>query len=251
MPGITELGHGRDILHVLSHIQSKFFIPGVRRMITDTKKSCPGCIKLNKKPFAAFEADVPNVLKSVQPPFCYCQADIFGPVLMDDKELLTWTNQVIDKINNRGAPLGITITPNHVILGFRDCYGDKINPEVSIQHQVSRWRIVLKLFHSLWEQEYTRRRLTVSWKDQGQLPQVGDIVLFKNEPIYRHPISAARVEALPRRRNGDVYAATISFQREVGGRKITVNRHLNQLFPFIDVEKQKPQETIHDSQKIM
>ena len=242
----TELGHGRDILQVLSHIQSKFFIPGVRRMITDTKKSCPGCIKLNKKPFAAFEADVPNVLKSVQPPFCYCQADIFGPVLahhdgvqlkrwilvtlclasravhlevlhsyssqsitrgfrrtfairgtpriiwidsglniikagkdlintemkvithlnikfesiefrvtlpkhhqavgavervigsikntvskslsgpnqllMNDEELLTWTTQVIDKINNRplilGAPLGITITPNHVILGY-------------------------------------------------------------------------------------------------------------------------------------
>ena len=243
----TELGHGCDILQVLSHIQSKFFIPGVRRMITDTKKSCPGCIKLNKKPFAAFEADVPNVLKSVQPPFCYCQADIFGPVLahhdgvqlkrwilvtlclasravhlevlhsysshsitrgfrrtlairgtpriiwidsgsnrdlintemkvisdlnikfesiefrvtlpnhhqgvaaveriigsikntvskslsganqllMDDEELLTWTTQVINKINNRplilGAPLGIIITPNHVILGFRDCYRD-------------------------------------------------------------------------------------------------------------------------------
>ena len=116
---------------------------------------------------------------------------------MDDKELLTWTHQVIDKLNNRplilGAPLGITLTPNHLLLGFRDCYGEEINTEASVQHQISRWRIVLKLFHSLLEQEYTRRRLTVSWKDQGQVPQVDNIVLFKNEPIYCHPISAARV----------------------------------------------------------
>ena len=167
---------------------------------------------------------------------------------MDDEELLTWTHQVIHRLNNRplilGAPLGITLTPNHVLQGFRDCYGDEINPDVSIQHQVSRWRTVLKLFHSLWEQEYTRRRLTVSWKDQGQIPTIGDIVLFKNEPIYRHPISAARVEALLRRRNGDVYGATISYIREVGGRKITVDRHLNHLYPFMGVETAQPQETI-------
>ena len=50
-------------------------------MITALKKSCPGYIKLNKIPFAAFEADVPDVLKSIQPPFSYCQADIFRPVL--------------------------------------------------------------------------------------------------------------------------------------------------------------------------
>ena len=87
--------------------------------------------------------------------------------------------------------------------------------------------------------------MTVSWKEQKGPPQVGDIVIFKNEPIYRHPISAARVEALLRRNNGDIYGATISYRREVGGQKITVDRHLNQLFPFLDVEKQLPQETIH------
>ena len=31
--------------------------------------------------FSAFEADVPDVLKTIQPPFSYCQADIFGPIL--------------------------------------------------------------------------------------------------------------------------------------------------------------------------
>ena len=88
------------------------------------------------------------------------------------------------------------------------------------------------LYYSLWEQEYTRRRLTMSWKDQGLVPKVGDIVLFKNEPIYRHAISAARVQALLRRKNGDVYGATICYRREVGGCSISVNRHFNQLYPF-------------------
>ena len=341
-------------------------------MITDLKKSCPGCIRLNKKPFKAFEADVPDVLKSVQPPFSFCQADIFGPITasqdgvqlkrwilvilclssravhleilhnyssqsisrgfrrtfalrgtpriiwidaglnivkagkdlintemkvisalnlkftsiefrvtlpkhhagigavervigsikntvnkslsgphqlrMDDEELLTWIHMVIDKLNNRplilGAPLGITLTPNHVLLGFRECYGDEINPDLSIQHQISRWRIVLNLYYSLWEQEYTRRRLTVTWKEQGAVPQVGDIVLFKNEPIYRHAISAARVQALLRRKNKDVYGATINYRREVGGRSISVDRHLSDLYPFVNVEMAEPQETV-------
>ena len=70
---VKDAKQGQDVLQVLSHIQSKFFIPGVRKIITDMKKFCPGFIKLNKKPFAAFEADIPNVLKSVQHPFCYCQ----------------------------------------------------------------------------------------------------------------------------------------------------------------------------------
>ena len=368
----ADLGHGRDVLHVLTHIQTSFFIPGIRKMITALKKSCPGCIKLNKIPFAAFEADVPDVLKSIQPPFSYCQADIFGPVfahkdgtkikrwilvilclssrgvhleilhhysaqsitrgfnrafalrgnpriiwidaglnivkagkdlvntemkvisnlnlkfssiefrvtlpkhhagigaveriigsikntvsksltgphqlIMDDEELLTWTHGVIEKLNNRplilGAPLGITLTPNHVLQGFRECFGDEVKPTASINQQISRWNIVLNLFHSLWEQEYTRRKFTVTWKDQGTLPQVGDIVLFKNEPIYKNPISAARVEKLLCRKNGDVYGATISYRREVGGRKIVVDRHLNQLYPFMNLEAQHPQELI-------
>ena len=77
----VALGHGRDVLQVLSYIQAKFFIPGVRRMITDQKKSCPGCIKLNKKSYTAFEANVPDVLKTTQPLFSFCQVDIFGPIL--------------------------------------------------------------------------------------------------------------------------------------------------------------------------
>ena len=84
----SEMGHGRDVLQTLSHIQSKFFIPGVRKMITDMKKSCPGCLKLNKRSFTAFEADVPDVLKTVQPPFSFCQADIFGPFLASQGEIL-------------------------------------------------------------------------------------------------------------------------------------------------------------------
>ena len=47
-------------------------------------------------------------------------------VKMDDKELLPWLNLVIKKINNRplilGVPPGITLTPNHVLLGFRNTH---------------------------------------------------------------------------------------------------------------------------------
>ena len=101
---------------------------------------------------------------------------VFGPhqLKMDNEELLTWIHMVFDKLNNHplilGAPLGITITPNHVLLGFWECYGDKINPDVSVQHQISRWRIVLNLYNSLWEQDCTRRRLNVTWKEQGLVP---------------------------------------------------------------------------------
>ena len=112
---------------------------------------------------------------------------ISGPhqLRMNDEELLTQIHMVIDKLNNRplilGAPLGITLTPKHVLLGYKDCYGDEVNPDVTVQNQISRWRIVLNLYYSLWDQEYTRRRLTVTWKEQGVVPKVGDIVLFKNE----------------------------------------------------------------------
>ena len=103
---------------------------------------------------------------------------------------------------------------------------------------------MLNLYNSLWAQKYTRRHLTVTWKEQGLGSQVGDIVLFKNKPIYCHEISAARIQALLKRKNGDMYRATISYRREVGGCNISVNRHLNQLYPFMGVEKAEPQEKI-------
>ena len=113
---------------------------------------------------------------------------LVGPhqLILDDEELLTWTHGVIEKLNNRplilGAPLGITLTPNHVLQGFRGGFGDEVNLVAPINQQISRWNIALSMFHVLWEQEYTRRRFTVTWKDQGNLPQIRDIVLFKNEP---------------------------------------------------------------------
>ena len=112
-----------------------------------------------------------------------------GPhqLIMDDKELLTWTHGVIEKLNNRplilGAPLGITLTPNHVLQEFREGFGDKVNSLAPINQQISRWNVALNMFHALWEQEYTQRRFTVIWKNQRNLPQIRDIVLFKNEPI--------------------------------------------------------------------
>ena len=167
---------------------------------------------------------------------------------MDNEEFHTWLNMVIEKINDRplilGAPLGITLTPNHVLLGFWDNPGDEINTEVSVQHQLTKWKVGLSLFGSLWTQEYTRYRLTVSCKNQGQVPKTEDIVLFVHEPCYKHELSTARVQALLTRRNGDVVGATITYRREVGGCTITVNRHLSHLYPFMGVEKAEPQEQI-------
>ena len=125
-----------------------------------------------------------------------------------------------------------------------ECFGDKVNPVAPINQQISRWNIVLNIFHSLWEEEYTRRKFTATWKEQSNLPQVRNIVLLKKEPIYKNPISAARVEHLISRKNGDVYGHTISYRHEVGGRKIVVDRHLNQLNPFMNLETPCPQETV-------
>ena len=100
------------------------------------------------------------------------------------------------------------------------------------------------MFGSLWIQEFTRCCLNIAWKPQGQPPQVGDIVLFRNEPIYKHKLSAARITDLHQRKNRDVFAVTIEYRREVGGRIISVDRHLCHLYPFMGIETAQPQEPI-------
>ena len=115
---------------------------------------------------------------------------VTGPHQLTMEELFTWENMVIDKLNNcpliLGTPLRITLTPNCVLQGLRLCYCGEINPDALVQHQLFRWKIILHLFNSLWEQEYNR------WG-----------VIFKNETIYCHQISTDRVEA--HRKNRDVY----------------------------------------------
>ena len=76
----VKLGHGSDLLQLLHNILSEFYIPGVKKMIIQLKKSCPGCLRLNKKCFSAFKDNVPDLIKTIQPPFSYCQANIFGPI---------------------------------------------------------------------------------------------------------------------------------------------------------------------------
>ena len=76
----NKLGHGHDILQIFSTIQVEFYIPGVRKLILCLKKSCPGCVKLNKISFSEVKGELPDILKSVQPTFSYCQADLCGPI---------------------------------------------------------------------------------------------------------------------------------------------------------------------------
>ena len=82
------------------------------------------------------------------------------------------------------------------------------------------------------------------WKEQSQAPNVGDFVLFRNKPCYKHQLSSARITELLKRKNGDIFAATIKYRREVGGRTISVNRSLCHLYPFMNVETAEPQERI-------
>ena len=146
---------------------------------------------------------------------------ITGPnlVKMDEEELLTWPNLVIQKIDDRplilGVPLGITLTPNHVILGFRNTHGEEINPETSVQCQLNRWKVSLQLFGTLWTQEFSPCNFLLVWKEQKLVPNVGDIVLFRNEPYYKHQLSVVRITNLLKRKNSDTFTATIQYRREV------------------------------------
>ena len=116
---------------------------------------------------------------------------------MCDEELITWLSLVIQKVNDRplilGAPLGITLTPNHILHGFRNTHGDEINLEISVQCQLTTWQICLLTFRSLWIQEFTFCNFLIVWKEQGQSPNLGDIFLFRNELCYKHQLSTARI----------------------------------------------------------
>ena len=57
-------------------------------------------------------------------------------------------------------------------------------------------------------------------------------------------MSAARITKLLKRKNGDIFAATIEYRREVGGRIISVDRSLRHLYPFMNVETANPQERV-------
>ena len=53
-----------------------------------------------------------------------------------------------------------------------------------------------------------------------------------------------RITQLLRRRNSDIYGAQIQKRREIGGRLMSVNRHLHNIFPFMDVETTVPEEVV-------
>ena len=95
-----------------------------------------------------------------------------GPnqVKMSNEELLTWLSLVIQKVNDHllslGAPLGITLTPNHILHGFRNTHGDEINPETSVQSQLTWWQVALLMFRSLLTQEFANRNYLLFGKNK-------------------------------------------------------------------------------------
>ena len=60
--------------------QNSTYILGVKKMIIQLKISCPSCLRLNKKNVSAFKDAVPDLIKTIHPPFSYFQANIFGPI---------------------------------------------------------------------------------------------------------------------------------------------------------------------------
>ena len=54
----------------------------------------------------------------------------------------------------------------------------------------------------------------------------------------------SKITELLKRKNGDIFVATIEYRREVGGRTIYVNRSLRHPYPFMNVETVNPQERI-------
>ena len=168
---------------------------------------------------------------------------------MDDENFKTWISGVINKTNNRplimGLPAGITLTPNSIIHGFNDEFTESGDIDTPVGVQLQRWRCALLMFGSLWSEEYARRRYNVVWQGRILVPKVGDLVLIKNEPRYSHPHTIARVTALILRESGDVYGVKLQYRRGIGGRWIEVQRHLNQVSPFMEGELGHPAEHVH------
>ena len=69
---------------MFSTLLAEFYIPRARKLVLQIKKTCPGYLKL--KSFFTTEADMLDVLKTIQLPFSYCQADIFGPILAHNSD---------------------------------------------------------------------------------------------------------------------------------------------------------------------
>ena len=62
--------------------------------------------------------------------------------------------------------------------------------------------------------------------------------------MLKAPALLARITNLLKRKNGDIFAPTIEYRREVGDRTISVDRSLPHLYPFMNVETATPQERI-------
>jgi len=181
-----------------------------------------------------------TISKSLAPP---------SKVRMSDEEFRTWLSKVMQKVNDRplilGLPIGVTLTPNHVLHGFPGDFHGEEKLSFPVSQQLQRWRTALQVFGNLWCEEYARRNYHVIWAHQGKVPKINDLVLIRNEPRYAQPHTIARVVSLLTRPNGDIYGAKVEFRRQLQGRMIQVERHLHQLSPFMDMELENSSEIVH------
>ena len=121
----------QHILQVLSYKQVKFLIPGVFKMIADVKKSCPSSIKLCKKSFPDFNADVPNILHTVHPLFLF-----FSPILasQDNVQLKRWILVVLCELS-----IWKSYSSQSITRGFRRTFAWRGTPDIIGSTLAWRW----------------------------------------------------------------------------------------------------------------
>ena len=150
---------------------------------------------------------------------------------MSDEEFRTWLSKVMQKVNDRplflGLPIGVKLTPNHVLHGFPGDFHCEEKLSFPVGQQLQRWRTALQVFGNLGCEEYARRNYHVIWAHQGKVPKINDLVLNRNEPRYAQPHTIARVVSLLNRPNGDICGAKVKYRRQLQGRMIQVERHLH------------------------
>ena len=79
--------HEKDHLGVdatVAKIRTRFWIPGLKKIVKQMRRSCVECRKLNKRTQGQIMGQLPPERLVPSPPFCKTALDIFGPITIKD-----------------------------------------------------------------------------------------------------------------------------------------------------------------------
>ena len=155
--------------------------------------------------------------------------------LMSQEEFNTWLARIANIANNRplviGMPIGVTLTPNDILLGRQGEYKGSWDGKTKVAAQLARVQENLRLFHERWQGELFRRNRKVKNKTENDKIEEGDIVLIRGDGQERTVLG--RVLEVYRDRTGAKFSAMLEYRRSIGGKMIRVKRHLNELSRFM------------------